>query len=302
VTAASRRPADPARLLAEVHQVSLDIVRVGDRPCEIPRFGDDAPEVWRDVNGVICARGGVVGGYGWMEVPNIGVFRFRPSQQDVTAFTAPRVGDEILLDCYCRIVLPLALQFFGCEVLHASAVRNGAGVVGFCAVSGTGKSTIVAALTRRGFPLWADDALVCENRETEGPRAIPVPCRMRLDGDAAEFLDLGGASREWVRRDESDAPLAALCVLQRNLDAHDSAEIRHLGSSAAITAIMPHAYCFTQASKGRKRRMMEQYFELAARAPIYLISFAPGFERLERLLDRIEREIPGFAPASHPFI
>lgn len=276
-------------------QVAFEIVRVNRLPNDIPHFGDDAPEIWRDTDGVICARGGVVGGYGWLEIPAIGVFRFRSLQNAVTAFVGNCVEDEILLDCYYRVVLPLALQFFGSEVLHASAVRTDAGVVGFCAASGTGKSTTVAALTRRGFPLWADDALVCENREPERPRAIPLPCRMRLDDNAADLLGVTAARHGWIRQDEPDAPLAALCVLQRNPDARDGAEIRRLGVSAAITALMPHAYCFTQGDMERKRRMMEQYFELAARAPIYLISFAPGFDRLESLLNRIECEIPGFA-------
>jgi hypothetical protein len=268
---------------------------VNSLPNGIPRFDDNAPEVWRDTAGVICARGGVVGGYGWIEIPGIGVFRFRPSRNAVTAFAENGVEDEILLDCHYRVVLPLALQFFGCEVLHASAVRTDAGVVGFCAASGTGKSTMVAALTRRGFPLWADDALVCENRESAGPLALPLPCRMRLDDNAADFLGLSDAHHGWIRQGKSAAPLAALCVLQRDPDARDGGEIRRLANSAALVAIMPHAYCFTEGDRERKRRMMEQYFDLAARTPVYLISFAPGFDRLAPLLDLIVREIPGFS-------
>lgn len=233
-----------------------------------------------------------------MEVPDIGTFRFDPLRRRVAAFVKDGVAQDGLLDCYYRAVLPLALQFFGSEALHASAIRTDAGVVGFCAVSGTGKSTTVAALTRRGFPLWADDALVFDCRTGMAPRAIPVPCRMRLDQGAAGLLGVDGVRRGWLDGSGPDAPLAALCVLQRDADARDGAEIRRLSNSEALTALIPHAYCFSMADMDRKRRTIEQYFNLAACTPIHLISFAPGFDRLQRLLDRIEREIPGFARAA----
>jgi hypothetical protein len=230
-----------------------------------------------------------------MEIPNVGTFRFRPSRRDVTAFAAAGVPDEILLDCHYRVALPLALQLFGCEVLHASAVRTDAGVVAFCAISETGKSTTVAALTRRGYRLWADDAVVFENIENGRAHAVSIPCRMRLHRDAADFLRLDGAPFEWTGAAETDAPLAAVCVLRRKLDARDGAEIHRLGSIEALTELMPHAYCFSLADIGRKRRMIERYFDLAAHTPAFMVSFAPGFDRFPLVLDRIEAEIPAFS-------
>jgi hypothetical protein len=274
---------------------ALKVVRADHLPDDIPHFGDDAPEVWRDNYGVICARGGIIGDSGWVSIPKVGTFRFLPSQLDVTVFAEAGSPDEIILDRYYRAALPLALQFFGAEVLHASAVRTKAGVIAFCAISETGKSTTVAALTRRGYPLWADDAVVFENRENGLAHAVSIPCRMRLHRAAADFLGLSDAPLGWTRSAEADAPLAAVCVLQREIDACDGAVIRRLGKAESVTALIPHAYCFSLANIERKRRMMEQYFDLAAHTPIFMVSFAPGFDRLALVLDRIEREIPAFA-------
>jgi hypothetical protein len=121
-------------------------------------------QVWRDHEGTVCAAGHTVAGRHWMHVPRIGSFAFGPCAGDaVHVFAEPSARPESVLDTFRRMVLPLALQAQGEEVLHASAVRMLQGVVALCAVSETGKSTLAYALSRRGFPLWADDACGVSN-------------------------------------------------------------------------------------------------------------------------------------------
>jgi hypothetical protein len=163
----------------------------------LPDFGA-AAEVWCDNAGAICARGIATGGDGWMEVPGVAVFRFDRERRAVTAIARPGVEPDLLLDNYHRAALPMALQFFGLEVLHASAVRTANGVVAFCATSETGKSTTVAGLSRRGHALWADDAIPFEIDDSPiGVRAMSVPFRLRLDAAPAEFFRYTDDSFRW---------------------------------------------------------------------------------------------------------
>jgi hypothetical protein len=57
-------------------------------------------------------------------------------------------------------------------------VSHAGGIYAFTGVSGEGKSTLVAALARRGMQVFADDVLVLD--PTERPLALPGPARMKL--------------------------------------------------------------------------------------------------------------------------
>lgn len=58
-----------------------------------------------------------------------------------------------------RQAVPFLAALQGAVVLHASAVRTGSGVHAFVAASGTGKSTLGAALREAGLEQVADDLL-----------------------------------------------------------------------------------------------------------------------------------------------
>jgi hypothetical protein len=264
----------------------------------MPNF-DSAAEVWRDNAGAICARGIVGGSCAWVEFPGTAVFRFDRAKLAVVAIPEADVEDDLIRDNYYRAALPLALQYFGLEVLHASAVRIQPGVVAFCAISETGKSTTVAALSRRGYPVWADDAVPFEiDADGCGTHALAVPFRLRLDAALASAFR--GAD-SWFRWPEpgslklTSAPLAALCVMQR-VASSQTAEVCRLSAVDAVTALLPHAYCFSLEEPDRKRLMMGRYIEVAARVPTFAVSIASGLERLPAALDKIERSIPGFTP------
>ncbi len=279
-------------------RVTFSIASAIEAGYPLPSF-DLAAEVWRDNAGAICARGLAHDTRAWMEVPGVGVFRFELVSGTVIAFPKPHVEEDLLRDNYYRAALPMALQFFGFEVLHASAVRTAFGVVAFCAVSETGKSTTVAALSRRGYPAWADDAVPIEiDHDGNGAHALAVPFRMRLDTSPSSHH----AERVWRWPEPgplelASTPLAALCVMQR-VGSSQEAEVRRLSAVEAVTALLPHAYCFSLTNLDRKRVMMQRYIELAARVPTFAVSIASGLEKLPAALDQIERSIPGFTQPS----
>ena len=111
-----------------------------------------------------------------------------------------RGGNEIAIDpmpgaddraLRMAIVGPLfgvILAQRGRFVLHASAVSMNGRAVAFTGPSGRGKSTLVAALARAGYPLVADDLTVIDfNGQT--PLVKPGFPRVKLWPDSAAALE-----------------------------------------------------------------------------------------------------------------
>jgi hypothetical protein len=235
------------------------------------------------------------GGQHRVDVAGVGSFHFDALVATVTAHARASVPRAAIQEAYDRSVLPIVLQARGTEVLHASAVQLG-GVVAFCGVSGIGKSTLAFALSRRGHPLWADDALAVGLRGASAV-AFPLPFEMRLRPHAAEFFGLErptadtGAGSVPGSPDRSAAPLAAVCVLsRREADLGDDHGVRIERLRApAIPALLAQAYCFSLEDPDLKRRLVERYMTLAARVPVFALQFRPRFELLPRILDQVER-------------
>ena len=234
------------------------------------------------------------GGQYRVDVAGVGSFHFDALAATVTAHPRGSIPWNVIQEAYDRSVLPIVLQARETEVLHASAVRL-RGVVAFCGVSGTGKSTLAFALSRRGHPLWADDAVAVGFRDSSVV-AFPLPFELHLRPRAAQFFGpvrpTAGAGSLAGPADRSAAPLAAVCVLSRceeDLDDDHGVRIEQLRASEAIPALLAQAYCFSLEDLDRKRRMVERYMLLAARVPVFALRFRPRFELLPRVLDQVER-------------
>lgn len=279
-------------------KIAFSVVREAGTT-DVPTLDDCAPEVWRDNHGAVCARATMLAGDGWMDFPGVATFRFDPETREVTAFAPPEVDLEFIRDTYYRAALPHALNFFGYEVLHASAVRTVRGVVAFCAVSETGKSTTAAGLQLRGYSMWSDDAVEFEIGERDQvTQTFFLPFRLRLWPTSAEFLRHSEKFEGWPGVDSTgqiSAPLAAVCVLTRTDRSSHPVEIRLLSGTEAFTAVIPHAYCFTLSNLAKKRKMMQHYLDLVARTPIFAVSIMSGLQRLPEVLDAIEKNLPAFA-------
>jgi hypothetical protein len=214
----------------------------------------------------------------------VATFGFGPS--GVEAVAREDVAIEKIRDAHRRLVLPLALQALGHEVLHASAVAFEAGAVAFCAESGIGKSTVAYSLARRGHPPCADDAVAIEPGR-RGPELIPLPFALRLRPASAAYYGEDAGPAE-VQHPVARRPLAAICVLQR-LD--NGTGIRRLGRAEAFPALLAHAYSFGLSDERRRRRMMEHYLSLASEVPVFSVVLASGLSTLARTLDEIEAAV-----------
>lgn len=292
VRSAVRDPSDTRQLAIPRLVIAPGAEEISSRP-----GGAGSPvQVWRDARGTTLAACYTVDGQRRIDVAGVASFRFGARPETIIACPHISVRPEVIEETYSRSILPMVLQTCGPEVLHASAVQIG-GVLALCGASGTGKSTIAFALSQRGHRLWADDALAID-LSGQSPVALPLPFEMRLRPRAVAFFGVepqaAGAASSGGPMDEADpspAPLTALCVLSRGEDEGRGcgARIERLRPSAALPALLAHAYCFSLEDPGLKRSMVQHYMDLAARVPVFALRFRPGFELLPLVLDKIEQ-------------
>jgi hypothetical protein len=268
---------------------------VASGPVSIPEPDPNHPDtqVWYTAQWEPHAWFYPVGDDYWVRLLGIGSFRVREGG-DVLAVPEPDAPFSLVLDAYRRTVLPQALQFFGHEVLHASAVVTNGAVVGFSAFSKTGKSTLVFALAQRGFEPWADDALAFEVG-TNGARTLALPFAVRLRPESREHfgveplpkeerpsngaITVGGASR----------PLAAICILNRPEESAISTGIvEPLPAADVVSSLLPHAYWVSLADAARKERMVRAYLALAGKVDVYRVTMPSSLDDLPLLLDEIQ--------------
>jgi hypothetical protein len=74
-------------------------------------------------------------------------------------------------------------------VMHASTIQTSRGAVLFVGDKGHGKSTLLAALVKRGYAMLADDVTAVDVEYSSGPLALVSFPHLRLCADAAERLN-----------------------------------------------------------------------------------------------------------------
>jgi len=258
----------------------------------MPDESDPSTLVWVDYAGVPSAYFYRAGAEYWAYLPVVGAFR---AGSDGCVLAVPNEGtsENLVVDTYRRTIAPMTLQLLGRQVLHASAIESPNGVIGFCADSQTGKSTIAFGLAHRGYRVCADDALAFEASES-GVHVFELPFSVRLRPTSAAYFDVPVPAAPRLPPDgrisigEHELPLAALCILSRQ-DEGGRVELHRLSADAVIRKLLPHAYCFTLLEDELKRLTVEQYLRLAGRVPVYDVRFTASLEELPLLLNEVER-------------
>jgi hypothetical protein len=269
----------PSRRASSTELLRLRVTRSTD---PVPLPNGSGTEVWHDVHGRLVGYGHA--GERWLHVPGVATFSFDPS--GMVAVAREDVALDKIRDAHRRLVLPLALQALGQEVLHASAVEFEAGAVVFCGASGTGKSTVAYAFARRGHPPCADDA-VAVDLGRGAPELVPLPFALKLRPASAVHYDQEAGPLE-VQHPVAARRLAAICMLQRG---NGAAGVRRLGRAEAFPSLLAHAYCFGSKDEARTRRMLEHYLSLASQVPVLRVRPASGLDALAGTLDEIQAAV-----------
>jgi hypothetical protein len=275
-------------------------------PLDLPEPGAPGVEAWRDLSGVVCLLGERRADRLRLHVVGLASYEFGLEAPEVRARPRPGAPRRVVVDQFYRTILPLALQARGREVLHASAVRAPRGVVALCAAKTHGKSTLAFALERRGYPAWADDAVVFEPAQDGGIAALSVPFALRLRPASSAHFGVEGGATLARREDEpirlEPAPFAALVVLRRERGATTAAGpevvLRRLAPGEAFRAALENAHAFTLAEPLRKARFVEQYLRLVARVPVHELRYGTGLDKLPAILEALEEAIAGEPPAA----
>ena len=231
-----------------------------------------------------------------MHWPRVASFRFAEDDAFVTAFVEPGVPLARVEDIYRRSVLPMAMQALGREALHASGILTASGVVAFAARSHSGKSTLAYALSRRGFPQWADDGValdVSPGRVT----SIPLPFQVRLRPESSRLFGFDDPCLRQFTPDlvvadtaAQPEPLAAICVIEgpgAPGPGAGAAAIARVAPAQAFQSVLIHAHEFDPHDTGRRRRMLQAYLELADTVPVYDLRVQQGREHLDAVLDAV---------------
>jgi hypothetical protein len=255
----------------------------------VPEVPSNA-RVWRDHREFPNVYGYSHDGDHWLWLPGKAAFRFDTAGRQVEAIVPDATSDRRVEELYQRHAMRFVLQARGRELLHASAVLTPRGAIAFVGSSGAGKSTMAFALSQRGYPPVADDALLFEI-VGEAVQLHPLPFSLQVSNEPA--LGEGEAPAQvdapnWS--DDSLPRLAAVFAIERisKPNPERGPEVIALSSAAAFQLLLYHAHCFSHDDDDRRRLMFERYLELTARVPVFRIRNRPALKQLPDFLDTVE--------------
>jgi len=221
-----------------------------------------------------------------MHWPAIGLFLIDPSSDEVIVHPARSARAADIDDTYVRGVLPVVFLAQGYEALHASAVQIGDRVVAFAAESGTGKSTLAAAVSRIYGAQWADDTTLCWI-DSGAPASVALPFPQRIDAPARVALTtIAGEPR--FALPGSSAPLAAMYVVKRADLRLGFAEFRRVPEAVAFRRLLAHAHPF-ELTAGRSRQLIERMLLVASRIPVIELRVRSGLQHLPAVASLVSR-------------
>lgn len=241
-------------------------------------------QTWLDNDGRLVATGGTSAGSWWMHWPGLATFSFGTSGAVVARAVRPD-RDDAIHDVFTRGVLPVVLLARGWEALHGSAVMLHGAVVGLCAVSGTGKSTMALALTACGARHFADDTIVYR-LDHDGPLAARLPAHIRVDSPARAHAGVLADSAPIPPGVE--APLRRVYVLgrDRSIDPRHP-EFTLLPAERRFETLLTHAHPFDMGPESRRRAFIDHLLRLAGSIEVWRCTFAPRLEALPQMAEQL---------------
>ena len=251
----------------------------------------------------------------WIWYRGVGKFRIAAESRLVDVYAEPGASERVLGLVLAGQISVFLLHRLGFPTLHASAVVAERGAVAFLGRWGQGKSTMTAAFLRRGATLLTDDVLpvrIADDGVLCGPglplmKLWPEAARRALGlsealpdlvpqgavpGYDKKLVALGGA-HDYA---ESPARLAAMYVLKRYDPESAGTEeitIRRLAGHLGLVAVLEHVSEGSFLTSAEAGRFLPTYVQAIRQAPVRLLTYPSGFERLEAVLQRVLQDMSG---------
>jgi hypothetical protein len=202
-----------------------------------------------------------------------------------TIDASPSGEPEDLEDRLLNALIPLLLIERGELVLHGSAVMTKAGAIVVSGPSGRGKSTLGAALSARGLPVLAEDAVAVSVSDGKA-RLWPGPTGVRLDPSTSAALEAFSTPAPVVRGkhlhalgrgrvDGDPVPLAAIVCLEPREGAQLS--LRPMHDASALANVFLNVF---RLERERWPGVLRRTAELVRSVSCYRASMPDGLELL----------------------
>lgn len=205
------------------------------------------------------------------------------------------------------VVMAFLLYQRGILVLHAASNTMGGGAVGFLGESGFGKSSMAAALYKRGYNLFTDDVLPVDTNSDIAIATSGFP-QFKLHPEAAAALDydlntlheLHSSQDKLGCRvdngfDSGRLPLRCIYVLARG----ERLEIDLLHPSQGVMELVKHSYP-TRAQHCGGAPHLQQCAKIANQVPMYRLVRPKKITLLPEIALLIEQHVFGvFNSQSH---
>lgn len=241
---------------------------------------------WKDNDGRLVATGGVRDASCWMHWPRLATFWFE-SAGAVRAVPLAAGRDQDIRDAFVRGVVPVVLLWRGWEALHASAVLvDDDRLVAFCAVSGTGKSTLAVALTACGARHFADDTVVYRLQDQQ-PIALRLAAPIRVDSRVEGVVAMSDDKIARVPPGTA-APLRRVYVLHRDATI-DPEEPRFspVPPSRRFEMLLTHSHPLELGPESRYRSYIGDLLDLSRAVDVWQCAFRPELNALSILAERV---------------
>jgi hypothetical protein len=188
----------------------------------------------------------------------------------------------------------LLRQLEGKIALHGSAVRYGNRALVFLGRSGDGKSTIAAAMCRRGAELLADDA-VGVDVTANGWVVQPHELDHWLDGAARRALGEGTAADEPRKAPVRSTSLASEPTMLAAFVALEFADVEpkliRLHGIEAVAPLVPQVARLVIDEPERQKRELDLLFSLVDALPVHRLVRPRDLDRLEDVVDLVLEQV-----------
>jgi len=285
--------------------IASEIELAGSLPLETPNQGHDVVmrfgEVPQALSNATTSRPGwdADGDHFLVRAPGIGRFLLKRGQEAVFELE-PGVPAEACAAYLQGTVMGALLHQRGGIVLHASGIEADGGAILFAGVSGEGKSTLVAALSTRGYPVVCDDVSHISFNQEGRPLVSSDARRLKLTDESihATGLEMGRRGSVLDNTDKayvepakhwtgSDLPLTAIYLLRSAAVSH--AVVARLPSALALNELRGNAHRpKIVLHTGQLPRYFRSSVKILEHAPLYVIERGRDLSKLASTMDILE--------------